>query len=256
MKSKELFLANVKKYIRPQTDPVAIKLVFGDEQPPEGMKRPTEKFGYPLAACQGVSAARRLGLSLSFEMPDHACPPSMCVFGYLPKERLLSGQVTMPGYAGSEEAAKKIEAANIILEAPPRAIWFAPYETAQFEPDIVLVYGNSAQATRLAQGYAYYTGDGVKSYTLGRLACASYVNKVYVTQEPTIVIPGGGERAFGTTGDDELVFALPVKFLETTALGIEAVHKAGYARYPTGFAGITAQPKLPGQYYKYLMPKE
>ena len=35
MKSKELFLANVKKYIRPQTDPVAIKLVFGDEQPPE-----------------------------------------------------------------------------------------------------------------------------------------------------------------------------------------------------------------------------
>ena len=40
MKSKELFLANVKKYIRPQTDPVAIKLVFGDEQPPEGMKRP------------------------------------------------------------------------------------------------------------------------------------------------------------------------------------------------------------------------
>lgn len=42
MKSKELFLANVKKYIRPQTDPVAIKLVFGDEQPPEGMKRPTE----------------------------------------------------------------------------------------------------------------------------------------------------------------------------------------------------------------------
>ena len=31
MESKELFLANVKKYIRPQTDPVAIKLVFGDE---------------------------------------------------------------------------------------------------------------------------------------------------------------------------------------------------------------------------------
>lgn len=52
------------------------------------------------------------------------------------------------------------------------------------------------------------------------------------------------------------MFALPVKFLETTALGIEAVHKAGYARYPTGFAGITAQPKLPGKYYKYLMPKE
>ena len=30
MEIKELFLANVKKYIRPQTDPVAVKLVFDD----------------------------------------------------------------------------------------------------------------------------------------------------------------------------------------------------------------------------------
>ena len=108
----------------------------------------------------------------------------------------------------------------------------------------------------MAQGYAYYTGEGVKSNTLGRLACANYINKVLVNQEPTIVIPGGGERVFGQTQDDELVFALPAKFIETTAKGVEAVHQAGYARYPTGFHGITAQPKMPGKYYKYLMPKE
>ena len=256
MEIKELFLENVKKYIRPQTDPVAIKLVYGDEQAPEGAVMPMDKYGYPLTLCQGVSAARRMGLTMVFRQEDNACPPALCATGYLPTENLLAGKVTMPGYAGNEEAALKIEAANILLDKAPKAIWMAPYETAQFEPDIVVVYGNSAQTTRMAQGFAYYTGDGVKSYTLGRLACASYINKVYVTQEPTIVIPGGGERVFGQTQDDELVFALPAKYLETTAKGVEAVHQAGYARYPTGFHGITSQPKMPGKYYKYLMPKK
>ena len=256
MELKELFLSNVAKYIRPQTDPVAVKLVFDGAEPPEGAVMPLDKFGYPLTVCQGVSAARRMGFTMVFRKEDHACPPALCAMGYLPTENLLAGKVTVPGYAGSEEAAVKIEAANVLLEKAPDAIWIAPYESAAFEPDIVLVYGNSAQATRLAQGYAYYTGDGVASSTLGRLACASYINKVYVRQEPTIVIPGGGERVFGQTQDDELVFALPAKFIETTAKGIEAVHQAGYARYPTGFHGITAKPKLPGKYYKYLMPSK
>lgn len=254
MATRELFLENVRKYIRPQTDPVAVRLVWEDETPPEGAVSPVEKFGYPLTICQGVSAARRMGMTMVFRREDHACPPALCALGYLPTENLLAGKVAMPGYAGTEEAAKKIEAANVLLERAPAAIWLAPYESAAFEPDVVLVYGNSAQATRLAQGYAYYTGDGAASYTLGRLACASYINKVYVRQEPTIVIPGGGERVFGSTQDDELVFALPAKFLETTARGVEAVHQAGYARYPTGFHGVTARPKLPGKYYKYLMP--
>ena len=35
MSVKTLFLENVKKYIRPQTDPVAIKLVFDGAEPPE-----------------------------------------------------------------------------------------------------------------------------------------------------------------------------------------------------------------------------
>lgn len=256
MEIRELFIENVKKYIRPQTDPVAVKVVYGDDEPPEGAIMPKDKYGYPLTICQGVSAARRMGLTMVFRMEDHACPPALCAMGYLPTENLLAGKVTIPGYAGNEEAAKKIEAANVLLDKAPKSIWLAPYETATFEPDVVLVYGNSAQTTRMAQGYAYYTGEGVKSNTLGRLACANYINKVLVNQEPTIVIPGGGERVFGQTQDDELVFALPAKFIETTAKGVEAVHQAGYARYPTGFHGITAQPKMPGKYYKYLMPKE
>ena len=134
MEIKELFLANVKKYIRPQTDPVAVKLVFDDTPAPEGAIMPMEKYGYPLTLCQGVSAARRMGLTMVFRMEDNACPPQLCAFGYLPQENLLAGKVTVPGYAGNEEAAKKIEAANVLLKEAPKAVWLAPYETATFEP--------------------------------------------------------------------------------------------------------------------------
>ena len=114
----------------------------------------------------------------------------------------------------------------------------------------------NALGARIERTGDVYRVEPVPRDARGRLACASYINKVYVRQEPTIVIPGGGERVFGQTQDDELVFALPAKFIETTAKGIEAVHQAGYARYPTGFHGITAKPKLPGKYYKYLMPSK
>lgn len=197
-------------------------------------------------------------MTLAFRKEDHACPPQLCIMGYLPEtfDVLMAGTVCAPAYAVDTEIGKKIEAANIPLPKAPDTIWIAPYHLADFEPDIVLVYGNSAQVTRLAQGYAYYTGDGVKSNTLGRLACASYINKVFVTQEPAIVIPGGGERVFGSTQDDELVFAVPAKFLETTARGVEAVHKAGYARFPTGFHGVISKPRMPGKYMKNLIPKK
>ena len=58
MATRELFLENVRKYIRPQTDPVAVRLVWEDETPPEGAVSPVEKFGYPLTICQ---ACRRRG---------------------------------------------------------------------------------------------------------------------------------------------------------------------------------------------------
>lgn len=254
MATRELFLENVRKYIRPQTDPVAVRLVWEDETPPEGAVSPVEKFGYPLTICQGVSAARRMGMTMVFRREDHACPPGALRPGLSAHGEPARGEGGHAGLRGHGGGGEENRGRQRPAGEGAAAIWLAPYESAAFEPDIVLVYGNSAQATRLAQGYAYYTGDGVASYTLGRLACASYINKVYVRQEPTIVIPGGGERVFGSTQDDELVFALPAKFLETTARGVEAVHQAGYARYPTGFHGVTARPKLPGKYYKYLMP--
>ena len=96
MELKELFLSNVAKYIRPQTDPVAVKLVFDGAEPPEGAVMPLDKFGYPLTVCQGVSAVRRMGFTMVFRKEDHACPPALCAMGYLPTENLLAGKVTVP----------------------------------------------------------------------------------------------------------------------------------------------------------------
>ena len=98
MEIKELFLANVKKYIRPQTDPVAVKLVFDDTPAPEGAIMPMEKYGYPLTLCQGVSAARRMGLTMVFRMEDNACPPQLCAFGYLPQDFGFYPEFTVKGY--------------------------------------------------------------------------------------------------------------------------------------------------------------
>jgi uncharacterized protein (DUF169 family) len=63
-------------------------------------------------------------------------------------------------------------------------------------------------------------------------------------QSARMVIPGNGERIFAATQDDEMVFALPGKFLQQVAQGLNEAGKAVGARYPaTPYQNY--QPDLP-----------
>jgi uncharacterized protein (DUF169 family) len=52
------------------------------------------------------------------------------------------------------------------------------------------------------------------------------------TQKPQIVIPGNGERIFAMTQDDEMVFAMPAKFIPDLIQGLNEAGKAVGSRYP------------------------
>ena len=51
----------IEKYIRPITFPVAVKFQEKKDQPPGKFKRPLKDLGHPIALCQGVALARRIG---------------------------------------------------------------------------------------------------------------------------------------------------------------------------------------------------
>ncbi|HSW35831.1 MAG TPA: DUF169 domain-containing protein, partial [Candidatus Limnocylindrales bacterium] len=119
---------------------------------------------------------------------------------------------------------------------------------ADFDADVVLVYGNAAQVIRLVQGALYFNGGKIDSSFTGRGACGSEVVVPYQTGQCKVIIPGGGERVFAHTADDELLFAIPAGELANVAAGVEATHNNGIARIPTPFMGMRCKPVFPEKY--------
>ena len=60
-------------YIRPQTFPVAYKLVPSDNELPERVKMPIRDLGYPINLCQGTALTRRYGGAMAFGKGGQGC---------------------------------------------------------------------------------------------------------------------------------------------------------------------------------------
>src|SRR3970282_1123626 len=63
----------LQTYIRPQTFPVAIRMLKPGEPIPERAKRPARDFKKLSTACQGLDMPRRYGWVAALTREDHLC---------------------------------------------------------------------------------------------------------------------------------------------------------------------------------------
>lgn len=251
-------MESLTKFIRPQTYPVAVKMVKNGyfEMRPAHMKTPFERTGYTMTVCQVMGIVRHYGWSMALENQDYACPPSLVYMGYYPEDTILKGKNAMGGYALDQEAGRNMERANAALPLGMlKELWFSPVERNVFEPDVIVVYGNPAQIARLIHAANYASGKGLTCTAYARAACSSYIVRAFLEKECVIVVPSGGERIFGMAHDDEMIFAIPANRAEEVAMGLEATHKAGLVRYPTPFQGLLSQAVVPDKYWDVVPPE-
>ncbi len=239
----------LETYLRPLTFPVAVKL-SPEPEIPEGFRRPEKLFGHRLNICQGVNLARRYGWAMGFLEQDMACPLSIPIFGLRADPDFVTrGEHIHPDFTATLEQAARTQAAQ--PKAPLgsiAAILVAPLSKAEFEPDLVLVYGNAAQVVRLVQGALYYHGGALQSSFSGRCACAQEFIHPHLTGRCNVIIPAQGERLFAMTADDELCFALPRPEFDNLADGLATTHKRGVSRVPTPFFAQRMEPRFPPRY--------
>jgi len=221
-------------YIRPSTYPVAIKLVSSMDELPERARRPKRDWRMLMPVCQGVALARRYGWLIGLGAEDMLCPLGGLTLGFLPaRTKSLNGRFNIPFWVKDREIGAKI------LQDMPRLqykkhthIVLAPLHRAEFEPQVILVYGNPAQVARLIQAVVYSTGEPIASASIGGIACAGEITKPLLTDQFQFIVVGAGDRAFAQTQDHEVSFAIPISKAEMLVEGLEATHKAGL-RYPT-----------------------
>lgn len=216
-------------YIRPQTFPLALKLCRSQSELPERVRMPMRDLGYPIALCQAIGMARRYRWTLAIGKDDQCCIGGALAMGFI-AEPPEGSPLTAP-------AEKRLEGGKY------SHLLIAPVETADFEPDAIVIYGNSAQAYRLVQSASMAAGQEVSASASGGMDCGDIVARTTLSNECQFILPSGGDRVFGGTEDHEVIFSMPPDKVEAVLKGLEDTHKVGF-RYPI-LTDLRHRPALP-----------
>jgi MtaA/CmuA family methyltransferase len=238
----------LQTYIRPQTFPVAIRMLKPGEPIPERARRPARDFKKLSMNCQVIDMARRYGWMIALTREDHICSLGIAALGFeKPTHLHASGTLCEGMYTETKEAGRRSEAASDRF-APGEytTLLVAPLDRATFEPHLVCVYANPAQVMRLTQAALWKRGGKLASGFSGRIVCSDIIVTTMLTGEPQVILPCSGDRIFGQTQDHEMAFTIPWDRMEEIVEGLRGTH-AGGIRYPiTQFMEYEA--KLPPKY--------
>ncbi len=225
----------IEEFLRPSTYPIAIKLIQEESEIPSNYKKPKSDLQIQTFLCQTFKMVRNYGWTMVVTEEDCICKLARTVYGWdsMTEETINFGnQFNIGLYAKDIETSKKFQKHLYILKKKCFGLVISPLTRTRVEPDVVQIYCNPAQATRLVQAYLYMKGGVLDFTSAGRVgSCHEGVIKTIKTNEPQLVILGNGDRVWGGAEDSEVMFSIPKSKLEIVLDGLEATHKAGL-RYP------------------------
>jgi uncharacterized protein (DUF169 family) len=242
----------LRRYVRPSTFPLAVRMLRSVTEIPQKARMPKRDLGTVMSLCQGVALARRYGWSIAMGEADMLCPLGALTLGFLPvKPDFLNGSFDIPFWAKNRDVKARIAQGMPRLEEGYYThVVASPLHRADFEPHVILVYGNPAQISILIQAVVCQTGDPIVSTSLGALACAGEITQTLLTDQYQFLVVGAGERTVAQTQDHEISFAIPISKAEALAQGLEATHKVGM-RYPTP-SFLKYKPEFPPSFAELL----
>ncbi len=243
----EKFLATVKETVNPATQPVGVNLVR-DASLIEGLK--IKMRGKRLAICQQIAYSRMYSWSTWADAESGHCAIGTACTGMIqPPQRIMNGSVNAGVYQETEQAAVAMQQSMPRVKTGVAGVLTYPLARPfnGITPDLAVLYVNSAQAMRFVQAFLYHQGGEFVMKSSGDAGvCSRAVAQVSLTGEPTIEIPCMGDRRFAMAQDHEMIVGIPYAWLERTAEGLAATHKAGI-RYPIPFQ-IPSECDLPAEY--------
>ncbi|MFC4548554.1 DUF169 domain-containing protein [Paenactinomyces guangxiensis] len=152
-------------------------------------------------------------------------------------------------YTETMEAGKEAEAAvPEFTDEEKGTVLISPLKRAAFQPDLVLVYGNSAQVIRMVAAALYKNGGALTSHFSARADCADIVIRTKQSGEPQVILSCYEDRVFGQTHDHEMPFSFPYKRAQEMVDGLNGTHKGG-VRYPIP-TFLQYQAEYPSSYEK------
>jgi uncharacterized protein (DUF169 family) len=225
----------LENLIRPNSHPLAVRMLRSPDEVPEEAIRPVRDFGRCMSTCQTFALSRRFGETVAQLFEDMWCPEPVIGFGLAePPQYFFEGKTRYPDGVKSLEAG-----ANWAREFPRFEVGkyvgvvSAPLTTAGFEPDVAIIYCDSAQLLRLLLGLAYEDGRDIETVLGGHSACVYAVVPAMLKGECQASVPCRGDRGRAGTQDYEMIFTIP---RDQIARVVEGLEQPGTASVPTKFS--------------------
>jgi len=226
----------LERRLRLKTFPLALKLLEKETDIPQGAQRPLKDFGYRLMLCQGLQISRREGIAVAMLTQDMWCHEPVIGYGFKePPDYFIEGNTRYPRDVSSAEAGK-----NYALEFPRLelgryvGVVSAPLRSANFEPDVVMIYCDGGQLSLLLLGREWKDGCNLKCALSSHAACVNAVVPAIVSGQCQVGLPCRGDHYSAMAGDEELIFTVPKGKLEDLIAGLRYVEETD-SRLPHGY---------------------
>ena len=222
----------LNRYLRLRSIPIGMKLfetVEAMEAIPK-IRRPKVRH----TTDQIVAQARQLGWTVGITMADLIGAQCGAVIGLHPQDDEWLSGTRMAGvwFKTREDASAHQHAMDCVPHGRYRAMAVAPLTSGRLNPpDICLIYGTPGQMIFFINGLQWSGYKKMSFTSVGESACADSWGKALKTGEPALTIPCYAERRYGGVADDELLMAIPPRFLPKVIEGLAALDKNGL-RYP------------------------
>ncbi len=222
----------ISQSLRLKTYPMAIKMLKGENEIPEGATRPLKEIGKHLDLCQAFAMTRWEGKTMALFKEDMWCFEPVVGYGLAeaPKE-FLEGRNRYPA------TAKTLEAGGEWAQACPRmelgayrGIVSAPLSMCNFMPDMFMLYCDPSQLTHLLIAVNWIDGGDITTTLSGHAGCVHSVVPVLKHKQFWVASPCQGDRRIAATQDTELIFSGPIEDIDDL---VEAFgHLEGEWKYP------------------------
>lgn len=228
----------LNRYLRLRTTPIGMKLFErrADMEAIPKIRRPTAVH----ATDQIVGQAARNGWTVGITAEDLVGAQCSTVIGLHPRsESWLSGdRMTGVWYETGPDASAHQHAMDVVPFGRYEAMAVSPLTSGRLNPpDICLIYATPAQMILFINGLQWSGYRKLEWGCVGESACADSWGRALATGEPSLSIPCFAERRYGGVMEDELLMALPPRYLPKVIAGLEALSRNGL-RYPIAPYGV------------------
>jgi uncharacterized protein (DUF169 family) len=192
---------------------IAFKLIFDEDEIPEGSTVPLRDTGKHVAMCQAFAMARRNRSSLTLFKEDNWCVwPNAC-FKFCPLDEDDVNYVGRMLFMKDQEKSLKFFKEKYPwldtgkYDKPPVGYAIAPLDTCNFIPDVVVIYCRVSQLRTLIMATKMQDGDVFDVMPDTIVSCCYATIPLLNGKKYNIAIPDPGEYERSLVDEDEIIFS-------------------------------------------------